>query len=301
MRVSHGRIEAGHGVESETEEVSVDATKDACSPDPDTERRDLLQMIEQEIIPRLLLSHQVGGVLPEPIAPGRGSEPTTDDVAEFAQLVIQRPVASARAYVETMRERGTSLDQILLGLLTPAARLLGELWLDDLCTFADVTVGLSRLHQIVYELSPPSNQNRVTEDTHGIVVLCPAPGEQHTFGMLIAGEFFRKAGWNVRALETTDGQELTELVKSEWVAMVGFSVSVHGRDEQLRRLIAQLHDVSRNPDLVVMLGGGGAAERRGEDRLGATLCTSDALEAVHYLERIVAAKVEVPAQPQESN
>lgn len=152
--------------------------------------------------------------------------------------------------------------------------------LNDLCTFADVTVGLSRLHQIVYELSPPSNESRVVEDTHGL---------------------FRKAGWNVRALETTDGLELTDLVKSEWVAMVGFSVSVDGRDEQLRRMIAQLRSVSRNPDLIVMLGGVGAAERRGEDRLSATLCASDALEAVHYLERIVAAKVEVPTQPQESN
>jgi methanogenic corrinoid protein MtbC1 len=257
-------------------------------------------MIEQEIIPRLLLSHQLGEEQRRP-EPARPAQPTSDDVSELAQLVIQKPVAIARSYVEGVRARGVSLDIILLSLLTPAARLLGELWLDDLCTFADVTVGLSRLHQIVYELSPASNQNRLVEAAHGIVVLCPAPGEQHTFGMLIAGEFFRKAGWNVRALLTTDGQELTELVRNEWVAMVGFSVSVEGRAEQLRGVIENLRGASRNPDLIVMLGGGGASQRRDDDRLGATLCTSDALEAVHFLERVAAAKVEVPTQPQESN
>lgn len=299
MSTSTGEPEGTCRVEFDAGEDGVGAIEDAC---PQTERQELLQMVESEIIPRLLLSHQLGDATG---ALRSGTEndvhPSAEEVAELTQLVILRPVADARTFVEAVIARGVSVDLVLLGLLTPSARLLGEMWLDDLCTFAEVTVGLSRLHQLVYELSPPQSQGRTIQESHGIVVFCPAPGEQHTFGLLVASEFFRKAGWNVRALIGTDGQEVSDLVKNEWVAMVGFSVSVDAKAEQLRRVIAHLRTVSRNPDLIVIVGGCSAALRLHEDRLGATLCTSDALEAVHYLEAAVATKHNHPILPQESN
>lgn len=299
MSTSPSETDGACRVEFEAGEGGVDASAEACPPD---DRKDLLQMVESEIIPRLLLSHQrEDGQDATRSASAHDVHPTREEVAELTQLVILRPVADARSYVDAVCARGVSVDMVLLGLLTPSARLLGEMWLDDLCTFAEVTVGLSRLHQLVYELSPPNNHARAIQESHGIVVFCPAPGEQHTFGLLVASEFFRKAGWNVRALVGTDGQEVSELVKSEWVAMVGFSVSVDAKAEQLRRVIAHLRTVSRNPELIVVVGGCSAALRRHEDRLGANLCTSDALEAVHYLETTVAAKHNHPIQPQESN
>ena len=42
-----------------------------------------------------------------------------------------------------LRGRGVSVEALYVHLLAPAARHLGELWEDDRCHFADVTVGMA--------------------------------------------------------------------------------------------------------------------------------------------------------------
>ncbi|NJK90043.1 MAG: cobalamin B12-binding domain-containing protein [Myxococcales bacterium] len=86
---------------------------------------------------------------------------------------------------------------IFLDLLAPVARLLGDLWLIDLCTFTDVTIGLSRLQQLVRELAPAFEDGHDLRGFGHRALLAPAPGEQHTFGMHLVEEFLRRAGWDV--------------------------------------------------------------------------------------------------------
>ena len=73
---------------------------------------------------------------------------------ELVRLLLAHDVGVASAYVETVRQRGASLEGIFLRLLAPAARELGLLWEEDECDFMQVTVGLCRLHHLLRELSP---------------------------------------------------------------------------------------------------------------------------------------------------
>ena len=76
------------------------------------------------------------------------------------------------------------LELLFLRLLAPAARRLGELWEGDLCTFTDVTIGLSHLQQVLRELSPVFEEELETRLSDavrrlapgGIVTFTRAPG-----------------------------------------------------------------------------------------------------------------------------
>ena len=72
----------------------------------------------------------------------------------------------------------------MLDLIAPAARMLGDGWVDDTRTFTDVTFGLGILQQVVHTFGPtlaPQDGNR------GSVVLVAAPSEQHTLGVHVLG------------------------------------------------------------------------------------------------------------------
>jgi methanogenic corrinoid protein MtbC1 len=274
-----GTEAAGDRGESLGEDRSSNASRGESDP---CHQEALMRMIETQIIPRLMLSHRS----PAASLPASRPPPSTDEVGELARLVIAHPASTARAYVDAMRGQGLSLDSIFVDLLGPAARMLGELWMEDLCSFADVTVGLSRLHQLVHDLSPSFVGGKRTGPNLGTVILAPAPGEQHTFGMLIASEFFRRAGWAVRAVTSVHSADLVDLVSNEWVQMVGFSVSNPKLADALRVLIHTLRNVSKNPDLIVMIGGASAEELRTRSReLGEVVCMANAQEAVDFLEQ----------------
>ena len=77
-----------------------------------------------------------------------------DEVSAFAAIALNSDAVVATAHVETLRAKGLGLECIYLELLAPAARHLGELWEADLCDFTQVTLGLWRLQQVMYDLSP---------------------------------------------------------------------------------------------------------------------------------------------------
>jgi methanogenic corrinoid protein MtbC1 len=218
----------------------------------------LVRTIDAEIIPRLVLARRAaplaqvaddGTVAVAPVVP------TIEEVHAFARLVIANDVGAASAEVARMRARGVSLESIFLDLLSPAARRLGEMWLDDTCDFTEVTIGLWRLHQVVRELSPAFG-NEVDYEGHGRrALLVAVPGEQHTFGLCMVAEFFRRSGWDVSSgpIATTD--ELLALLRSDWFAVVGLSVSCETRLEGLAATIHAMRRASRNGSIGIMVGG----------------------------------------------
>lgn len=242
----------------------------------------LLRTIEAEIIPRLMLAHRT---LAADAEDGAGhTAPSATEIEAFARVVLERPAFEARARVDALRDAGLSLETILLELLGPAARRLGEMWEDDEVGFTEVTIGLSKLQQLVHELGELTHGPSEPTDPVGRVVLVPAPGEQHTFGMHIVAELFRRAGWIVLTEFSVTNDDLVSLVRDEQVDMIGFSVSSTRLLEPLTALVRELRAASRNPKLVVMIGG--AIDLNAHvARVGACCCPRDAREALSELER----------------
>jgi methanogenic corrinoid protein MtbC1 len=213
----------------------------------------LAKTIEGEIIPRLLLAHKRDPIEERPTI--SNADFVTSDVQEFSALIHALDGSRAYKFIEDQRLSGRSLESIIVDVLAPAASYLGELWSADRCTFTEVTVGLSRLRQILREISPEF-ENEGSSWRHGRrVLLVPTPGEQHTFGLLVVEAFFRREGWDVcgGTIENTD--EIMRLVSDQWFAIAGFSLSSERFLSALAPLVRAIRRESCNQDIGILVGG----------------------------------------------
>jgi methanogenic corrinoid protein MtbC1 len=248
----------------------------------------LTRTIESEVIPRLMLSHgdpaadAVRGELDRqdvPIGP--------DETREFARLILDHDVGVAASYVEVLRARGASLESVFLYLLAPSARLLGDLWKEDLCSFADVTVGLSRLQLLLRRLGTERADIAKSSQGHSIL-LAAAPGEQHTFGILMVEESFRQAGWDVCGVGAAPVGEILQLVRRDSFDVIGFSASNDILSDQVGSAIHEIRRVSRNRNIRVLFGGRAVVERpESVIAIGADATATDGRQAALMLPRLI--------------
>lgn len=220
------------------------------SPDAgDLVRERLGAVIEAEIIPRLMLAHCV-----DPVGRPSAAPAPPPEVDAFAAMTMSADAGLAWDSVRRLRAAGWSTEQLYMNLLSPAARHLGDLWSADKADFVDVTVGLSRLQQILHDMASGTIPDRAPTQDDRWIVLAPAPGEKHTFGLSMVGSYFRKAGWAVQLAPGT-AQETLRIVRRQSVAVVGFSVSCETRVEALSAVIRRVRRVSRNPAVGILVGG----------------------------------------------
>lgn len=235
---------------------TLSPTHDVC-PDHQLslrERRTLHQTIEGEIIPRLLLAHRPYGAKPKSDLNIRPSI-TMDEVEGFVQVLLDENIYEAKAFVLAVRDRGVPLDVVLLWLFAPSARYLGELWKHDLCDFVDVTIALSKLQQLLRNLSPEDLDDQFPLVAQRRALLAVMPGDQHTFGLFIVQDFFRRAGWYVCGSDCDTADELLNCAHSEPFDMIGISVANDVSQSALSCLMGALRKSAIKHDVHMMVGG----------------------------------------------
>jgi methanogenic corrinoid protein MtbC1 len=265
---------------------------------PTVSDRDRLERtIEEQIIPRLMLMHSRASEASAAAAvPASPLHPQPEHVADLARLVIAPSVEPALAFVQGLRERGIPLERIYLELLVPTARLLGEMWNADYCSFTDVTIGLWRLQQLLHQLSPAFLNEAEPRHDGRRMLLVPEPGEQHTFGLIMVAEFFRRAGWEVWDQPLESRRELLEVVRRETFAVIGLSIGSDARLDSMAETIRQVRRVSRNPQIRVMVGGAPFVDR--PDRVaevGADSTATDGEQATRVAEGLLTAASASPS------
>lgn len=230
---------------------------------PDYMRRELSHIIEGEIIPRLMMAHRSeAGVrsAPAPATRGRGAHAEVPIgapvVEEFSRMVIEHDAAAALAYVDTLRAQGTALEGVFVHLLAPTAKRLGELWEEDQADFTEVTVGLCRLQHVLRELGG-AFEGEVDPQMAGgkRILMAPIPGEQHTFGLMMISEFFRRGGWDVTCDPSLSTRDLNHLVRQEWFDVVALSVSCQTMLDKVTSTVRGVRRVCRNGAVGIMVGG----------------------------------------------
>ncbi len=220
----------------------------------DTKPDQLAKTIEAEVIPRLMMVHQQPRL-------GSGAVKSFDysfsssDIAEFAQIVVTKNLEAAGEYVDMWLARGVPLETLFLKIFAPTARMLGEYWEADLCDFTEVAIGLCRLQQLLRDYSAHAEHEIRPYSTGPRVVIAAATGENHTFGLYMVEEFFRRAGWEVWGGPTVRPRDILDLVRREWFALVGLSASCERSLDQLATDIRAIRAASRNKELNIMVGG----------------------------------------------
>ncbi len=248
----------------------------------------LADTIEHEIIPRLLMAHRVPPALAA-LGGGGMSAVSEEDVIALEQLLLHGDDSLALAFIDGIRERGITLEAIYLDLLSPAARMLGDGWDTDRLDFTQVTLGLARLHRLLHDLRlamfPMGHHDSPGQRT---ILLAPMPHEQHTLGLLILGDFFRKAGWRVNEeLAPSEGTLLDHVARTPYDA-VGLSISCDRWSDAASDVLLALRRASCNPDLRIVVGGRAvSSDLDGAAKLGADVVACDGPSAVQKMDDLV--------------
>jgi methanogenic corrinoid protein MtbC1 len=247
--------------------------------DLDTQRLGLAQLIEAKIAPRLLMIHLEHESIPSDVI---GQE----QICEFSILAIAPDDAGATAYFEALRARGLSLDALCIHLLAPAARCLGEMWVEDRCDFFDVTLGLGRLQNLMAAFED-SYEARSGDSRHCALLMAPL-GESHHFGINMVGQFLNNAGWRVAVETDVSVNQPAALLAREWIGVVGFTLSAECRLETLAKMITIARRESLNTLIGVMVGGPLFLDRPElAVQVGADGCATDAPAAVILAKRLL--------------
>lgn len=207
----------------------------------------LAHTLESDVIPRLVKAHR----------PGHAPPPAVDErrVREFVEQLIHHSEARIAVTIEQMRADGVSVETLYLDFLAPAARLLGRMWEDDLCDFSTVTLSLGRLQRLLRELSGAFG-TEVGHPPNGRRVVFMQPNdEQHSFGLSMVAEFFRRDGWDVVGGIAGAVPDPASKVRHEWFDVAAISVGSELQLPWLRQCVAALREASCNRALSVLVGG----------------------------------------------
>jgi len=222
---------------------------------PKARRAALLnRVVATEILPRLAMAKRAAAQ--RPTAAVSGVPATTQvDTDELAELLLTKDAVAATAFIELLRLRGATPEALYIGILSDAARRLGALWEDDRCDFAQVTIGVGHLQQVARGLAPSFHDAAVHRAEAHRILLLPVQGEQHSFGLLLLAEFFRRAGWDVAGGPISTGCDPVDLVRRTWFDILGFSIGSESLVGHLTKTIHRVRRASHNRDLGIMVGG----------------------------------------------
>ena len=262
---------------------SVDSNDDfpkAFKGDPAECQSSILSIIEAQIIPRLLKAERVNGNNLT-LVPASRAMPSKEEIDSFVKLCVSQDPFVAMIFVNKLLEEGLNTEHIFLELITPAARALGTQWDLDRMDFVDVTHGLVRLHAIAHEIGFAYQDGPVLQGEIKRIMIASAPGSEHLLGPTIVADFFRKAAWQVVVEIASSKKQLVQAVENEWFDTVGLSVSIAPQLTDLADLVDQIKQRSRNPRVVVLLGGPiFTVQNLQASDFGATGICVDAKEAV---------------------
>ena len=215
--------------------------------------RSLSTLIESEIIPRLMIAHAVETPPIEVLGIDERIDPS--EIESLAPLALQVEADALLSHIEAILARGVSVETVMVDLLAPTARKLGEFWEQDQCDFIDVTMGLWRLQEVVHEIACRTPADQLAAAGGRRALFASMPGDQHSFGTVLIDELFRRDGWVTDRMAETETPDLLKRVADEWFDIVGLTISCDSHIANLTSVIVALRNVSRNSRVCIMVGG----------------------------------------------
>ncbi len=225
---------------------TISKAKAGNSLAPSSFLAELASTIESVVIPRLQLKIENG---PDPMAIDQAM------VRTFVDKLVRGESRDAMRHVEALLERGITMDNLLVDLLGPSARIMGEMWVEDSCNFVDVTLGMARIQHVFRQLRMPVDISEKFINSKGRALLVPAPGEQHVFGLRVVEEFLLRDGWDVDCRLQATLNDILYIVRDEAYDFVGFSLSGERLLEPLSSAIRLTRLNSKNRAIRIIVGG----------------------------------------------
>ena len=208
---------------------------------------DLAGLVEGEIIPRLMMAHR------RPEAPAAEAVGETA-LSDFQHLALSVDADRLLAHVQALVRAGLPAEQVLVAVIIPTARRLGDDWDADLISFAAVTTAMSRLQLVVARLAgeprPPGG-----EAAAPAACFLTEPGRPHAFGLFLAEDRLRRDGWRTSLDSAATAEDAAHRVGAAWFDLVALSAGPDTPLDAVTAVVSAVRRRSLNPALLVMVGG----------------------------------------------
>lgn len=181
-----------------------------------------------------------------------------DHLDRLVELALNADDLAINALIASFAEQGWTSDAILTLLIEPAARAMGDAWLDDSCSEIDLTIGLSML-QLAGHAVRYSPSSRTIRQSRYRILLATAPGERHMLGTTLLADQFLAAGWEVDMAFPESEEALTNQLgaQSPDAVDIGLSDAMPRQHAlaQLRSTIEHSRLIASEHPTVVSVGG----------------------------------------------
>lgn len=171
--------------------------------------------------------------------------------AAMAYALCDEDDAAATALVDDLLRAGLSVEDLCLDHLGPAARHLGELWDRDRIPFTEVALATARIQALLRRMPPTRSAPPPSHSKSAI--FAAVPGEQHTLGVMMAADLFRRNGWDVGLMVGLGHDELVSKIARDDRPVIGLSCSGSHSYPSLRRLLSVL--ARTRPSAHILLSG----------------------------------------------
>jgi MerR family transcriptional regulator, light-induced transcriptional regulator len=229
-------------------------------------RARIAALVYAEIIPRLAAVDHVATPYTKRVADliaAKQSKLSPGELEEAVKLALAPDETALMLKVDQLRDSGMSSSTIEHDFIAPIARYLGDGWTDDRYNFTDVTLACGRLQAVLRYLNETEPAAEAVAANSTNILLLASDNQQHTLGLLMVAEAFRREGWQVecpflggeRGDNNAQTQASLNLVSAQWFDVVGISVCTGMQESALKQLVASLKAKSKNPQLKVLVGG----------------------------------------------
>jgi len=218
-------------------------------------------------VERALLGARSAGFLPSPQAPVKAavlkqtlpqhSALCFDGAAieAFTDQLLRLPEPDLDSRFVALLEVGYPPSRLFGELLAGAAAALGERWERDLCSFAEVTLGMAAVHRLLHRYGDVLSGDVPPVANKPVVLVTPLPGETHIFASALLSEYFRAARWRVLSGIQAKYSTVISHVADYHIDLVAITLSSREKADDLDKLINHMRLRSRTRDLQVIVGG----------------------------------------------
>lgn len=212
-----------------------------------------------------------------------GGTPLQADARHIATLYAAACAPSndgPRSLLRALQGSRVRPETVMDNYIPTVARMLGDAWVADEMTFAEVTIAASRLQALLRELSPKREECATADlDRPEVAVVIPE-NEDHTLGGMVLTGQLRRMGVSVRLYAgEPDIAVFRDLSRRNPDAML--ISAAHGeRLSRLRAMVDSLRDAVELPTPIVIGGAVLVTAENVRQRTGADFALSDAREAL---------------------
>lgn len=188
--------------------------------------------------------------------------------------------AERRNILSSVLADGYGADEIVDVYVPAIARELGAKWVDDQMPFAEVTVGTSRLHSCIRELSSNWSGDTGADPDQPMILMACGQATHHSLGAVVVASQLRRRGVSVRLVLEADPDRIAFEIDRHRFGGMFLSAAVCDRLEPIAKIVESAKGCGAK-DMPIVLGGTVLEKRVDVARAtGADFATNDLDEAL---------------------